>query len=114
MRPDQEDQIEELSEKLADVFLTEANPDNWTGAGVPATQLDPATRGARNWDMKNANQAGALLLRSLDIRERMKELNEGRTRDWEGGDDAAEADIAKFEKQARSLLAEVGQRRGGP
>lgn len=108
MRSDQAKQLETLAEKVLDVFLTEANPENWTGAQTPADEMNPATRGARNWDMKNANQAGALAMRVLDLKDRVAGLAPA----GPGADDAADADIAKFEKQAKKLLEAVGARRG--
>ena len=103
MRPDQEQSLADLTEKLADVFLSEADPGNWNGAGESQAEMTKETRGARNWDMKNANQAGALVMRALEIKARL------------GGAPAApqdepELDIAKFEKQARELIASAGKR----
>lgn len=33
LRPDQLKSLADLAEKLADVFITEADPENWSGAG---------------------------------------------------------------------------------
>lgn len=108
MRLDQEQQLEDLSEKLADVFLAEADPGNWSGAGETQAEMTKETRGSRNWDMRNANQAGALLARALDLRQRLRIMSGG----GEGGgqpDPDPDADIAKFEKQASELLAAVNR-----
>lgn len=108
MRPDQTARLDELAHELMDVFLAEADPREWSGAGQPATQRDPKVRGDRNWDLKNANQVGALLSRTLDLRERLTgEGNAGRK--W-SEDDPAEAEIARHERAAREILARVGQR----
>lgn len=109
MRTDQITTLDELSEQLMDVFLEEANPDNWTGAAVGAKAMTPDIRGARHWDMKNANQAGALMARALDLRDRLKGI-QGPS---EKPDDAAEADVRKFEKQAKALLSRVAEKQGG-
>ena len=109
MRPDQVQKIDELAERMVDVFTVEADPANWTGADVPATEMTPEVRGARNWDMKNANQAGALTMRLLDLRDRLRGVAAPHN---PIGDDDAEAAISKYEKQAKKLLETVGARRG--
>jgi len=106
---DRTERINDLTERLADVFLTEADPDNWSGAGVHPTEMDPQTRGARNWDAKNANQVGALLMRTLELRERFAGLPGFKPT---GEDDRADANIAKYEREAKRLLDTVSQRRG--
>lgn len=107
MRKDQQTRVDELAEKVMDVFITEADPENWTGAGETSTEMTPAVRGARNWDIKNANQAGALMMRLLEIKDRLA----GLLPPSEGSDDRAEADISKYEKQAKKLLESVGRGR---
>lgn len=109
MRQDQAAALDDLSESLMDVFLTEADPGNWTGAGTPANQMTPEVRGARNWDAKNANQVGALMMRALELRDRLK----GLAPSGQQPDDRADSDIAKFEKQARTLLDRVAAKHGG-
>ncbi len=106
MRQDQIEAMDDLAEALADVFASEADPKNWSGAGQAATEMDTATRGARNWDMKNANQSGALLMRVLDLRERLRGVRSENPGDTP--DDRAEHDIAKFEKVARKALERIG------
>jgi len=111
MRKDQQDRVDNLAERLADVFMTEADPDNWTGADQPAAKMTPEIRGARNWDVKNANQVGALLMRTIELRDR---ISGGSANPYQGGeDDRAESNIAKYEKEAKRLLESVGARRGG-
>ncbi|MFT3720420.1 hypothetical protein [Pseudorhodoferax sp.] len=105
MRADQISKLEELAVDLMDVFLNEADPSNWTGAGQAQVKMTKETRGARNWDMKNANQAGALTARAMDLLERVR----GVRRPLEG-DDSPEADIAKFEREAKRVLEGMGVR----
>lgn len=109
MRTDQITTLDELSEQLMDVFLEEANPDNWSGAGTEARDMKPEVRGSRNWDIKNANQAGALMARALDLRDRLQGIKHPDS----GADDAAEADVRRFEKQAKDLLRRVTEKQGG-
>lgn len=109
MRKDQTERLSELTENLMDVFLTEADPAIWTGSGMSPAEMDPQTRGARNWDMKNANQAGALVARALDLKERLV----GVRAPHPPADDAADADIARFEKQAKKIIDGLAERQRG-
>lgn len=54
MTPEQIEKLEELQEQLADVFLDEANPANWPGAGVKQADMEQKDRGDRVWIKKNA------------------------------------------------------------
>lgn len=65
MRPDQRKRLEELSEKLIEVVLEEADPDFWPGAGQSLADVDQETRGNRYWCKKNA-QASFVLVGSIE------------------------------------------------
>lgn len=100
MRKDQIHRLYDLSERIADVFIEEADPDTWNGAGQPLADMSKEERGDRLWDKKNAIQTGALLARVLDLRERepnRRELTERETED----------ELKKYEKQAREMLNAV-------
>ena len=121
MRGDQLERIETLATKLADTFIEQANPDTWTGKGIIPANMDKEQRGSRNWDIKNANQLGALLIRTLDLKHRFINPKgpDGQTPDKVPGlpaaevpGDAVEDDIGKYEKEAKQLLASVGRARG--
>ena len=109
MREDQKQQIDGLAERVMDVFLAESDPQNWNGAGASAAEMSPEVRGARNWDIKNANQAGALMMRVLDLRDRLAGMLPAKTGE---ADDRAEADIAKYEREAKKLLETMSAKRG--
>lgn len=109
MRDDQVKRLGELQQEIAEQFLTAAHPQSWSGAGQDPSSMTPEVRGARNWDVKNANQLGALLVRTMDIADRMAG-NLGPA--FVPADDAADADIAKYERQAKKLLESVGAKRG--
>lgn len=102
MRQDQIDRLQTLAEEIGEVFIEEATPENWNGAGIPLTQLDEKQRGNRYWDKKNAVQTGALLARVLDLRDR-----DSRSADTKMPDEDAEHEIKKYEKQAKELLKAV-------
>lgn len=109
MRDDQTARLQDLTEQLMDEFIQAADPGNWTGAGVQPDQMDPTIRGARNWDVKNANQIGALTARAMDLRERLSGVPGAPP----VADDEAEANISRFEKQAREAMKKAGLPVGG-
>lgn len=63
MRQDQFQKIQDLTEKLADLFINEANPDNWPGAHISIDMQDAKTRGDKYWHKKNAVATIALIQR---------------------------------------------------
>lgn len=63
MRQDQFERLIALSEKLTEVFLNEAEPENWPGEGILPKNMDSATRGDRYWCKKNAVATVSLLQR---------------------------------------------------
>jgi len=67
MRPDQLQRLQDLSEKLADTFLTEADPGEWTGGSVGPADLTQQERGDRYWCKKNAMATGGVLRFTLDL-----------------------------------------------
>lgn len=105
MRPDQLSQLNDLAESIMDVFVSEADPRNWPGANVPSADMEPEQRGNRNWTIKNANQVGALLSRTLDLKERLQGVG-GHT---PPGEDDADDQIQKAEKLARETLKRLGK-----
>lgn len=99
MRKDQIERLQEIAEQVAEVFLEETDPQNWTGAGQMLVDMDKDTRGGRYWDKKNAIQTGTLLARVLDLRDR-----DSRSVDTKTPDDDGEKEISKFEKQAKEMV----------
>lgn len=104
MRQDQIDRLQDLAEQIGEVFLEEADPQNWNGAGLPLSGMDKDTRGGRYWDKKNAIQTGTLLARVLDLRDRDKGQSGGGI--VTPGEDA-EQEINRFEKQAKDMVNAV-------
>ncbi|WP_295539295.1 hypothetical protein [uncultured Pseudacidovorax sp.] len=60
MREDQKQRLADLQERLLDVFLDEADPVNWSGAGKLPSEMSPQQRGDRHWDKKGA--AGTMMV----------------------------------------------------
>lgn len=52
MHDDYKNRLTELSDKLTEVVINEANPDNWPGAEKPVKQLSKDERGDRYWSKK--------------------------------------------------------------
>lgn len=106
MRKDQVARLDDLSERIGEVFIDEADPDNWNGAGVPLRDLDADARGNRYWDKKNAIQTGTLLARVLDLKDRATLSGKGPPLP----DDDAEKEISRFEKKAKELIDGIQSR----
>jgi hypothetical protein len=68
MRQDQYERLQTLSENLADVFLVEADPANWTGKDTPLQQMTQQQRGDRYWEKKNAVATLSLISRVAHLR----------------------------------------------
>ena len=63
MHNDYKTRLTALSDKLTDVVLEEADPDNWPGAGKRPSELTKDERGDRYWDKKNAAASLTLLIK---------------------------------------------------
>lgn len=67
MRPDQYEKLQALTERLADVFLVEADPANWSGGDKLPCDMSQNERGDRHWDKKGAMGTGGVLRYTLDL-----------------------------------------------
>ncbi|WP_338615554.1 hypothetical protein [Pigmentiphaga sp. CHJ604] len=63
MRQDQYEKLQALAEQLTDVFLLEADPTAWPGAGIKPNAMDKATRGDRVWVKKDAAGTAVLIMK---------------------------------------------------
>lgn len=106
MRQDQLDRLEDIEERVAEVFMAEADPDGWNGAGVSLKDMDEKTRGGRYWDKKNAIQTGTLLARVQDLRKR-----DGNNLANPMPEEDAEQEVRRFEKEAKEAINRAA--RGG-
>lgn len=110
MRQDQFEKLQELSEKLTDVVLVEADPETWPGAGWKPNELTKEQRGDRYWSKKNA-------VATLSLIGRIHQLTDAvRAASADGGADAGavtnpeeelDAEIDSAEKEAAKLLDKV-------
>jgi hypothetical protein len=100
MRDDQRVRLAELSEKLADGVLEEADPALWPGAGQPLADMSKEDRGNRYWSKKNAAATFSLLERAIGLAEKIG----GSQPD---GDGDLDEQIQRAEKEAAKLLDKV-------
>lgn len=89
MRPDQRIRLQELSEKLIDVFLAETDPEEWPGAGKTHTQRTREERGDRAWVLKSVGSLASVVRHTAAI---------------EGLDDAKSSDDEDAQKRQSDIL----------
>lgn len=113
MRQDQYEKLQALTEKLTDVFLTEADPDKWPGAAVAPTSWDQQTRGDRYWMKKNAAATLTVIMRTTNLVGVIQQRSAGGE---EGGaavgeekpeEEGLDAEIKAAEKEAARLLNKI-------
>lgn len=117
MEPDRFAKLSALSERLLDVFLQVADPDNMSGGKKKPADLTKEERGNLAWDVKTANSFGLLAARSLELTAREKWRAEGMTKEVNGGGELGtvidtEAEIQRFEAEARKALERASSRVG--
>jgi hypothetical protein len=102
MRPDQLQRLQDLSERLADRFLLEADPGEWPGAGKAPTEMTQQERGDGYWAKKNAMATGGVLRFTLDVLAKNAPA-EGE----EGGDHAKDSDMERQIRDAERRSAKL-------
>ena len=107
MRPDQIALLRDLSEKLADVFIIEADPSNWTADGKLPCDLTRDERGDRTWDRKGAMGTGGVLRTTLDILARHGEGDKPADGDDAAVDSDLDAQIKDAERRAAEAVSRV-------
>src|SRR5690606_14047553 len=102
MREDQRIRLLEVSERLAEVTIRDADPDNWTGAGKLLCDMDQKERGDANWCRKTAVQSVALLVRVQQVLADVP----GKPEDKEKSEEEL---IREAERQAEAMIRRVSQ-----
>lgn len=120
MRQDQYEKLQALAEQLTDVFLLEADPSCWPGAGIKPNAMDKATRGDRVWVKKDAAGTAVLIMKVTSMVGMMQNGGAGAVRsgapDPRGDDEAGNAEdgmdieIADAEREAAAVLERVQKR----
>lgn len=101
MRQDQIERLRDLTEKLADVVLEEADPDTWPGSGVPLSDMTQEQRGNRYWCKKNAAGTFSLLERAQSL---LSDAGDRRRNRDEDAEDDLDKQIAAKEREAQKVL----------
>jgi hypothetical protein len=116
MRQDQYEKLQQLEEKLLDVFLEEADPEHWPGKGLKLGAMDAQTRGDLYWVRKTAASAAVLRGKVVAMIGATQNNGTGTTAAAEPDADAERAqlddDIKAAEREATRLLADL-QNGGG-
>ena len=106
MREDQYQKLQDMSEKLTDVFLVEADPDNWPGSGWEPTELTKDQRGDRYWSKKNAAATLTLAMKVANLNYIIKERGRGAGM-VNPEDETLDAEIASAEREATKILDDL-------
>lgn len=103
MNKDQIERLSALSEKIAEAFLIDADPDNWVAAGILPNLMTTQDRGDAVWCRKLAIQTGSLLARVVDLKNHDLNSSSGTQMPRE----ETELEIKRYEKQAKELLKAI-------
>jgi len=115
MRPDQLQRIRDLSEQLADTFIAEADPGEWSGDGKAPADLTQQERGDRYWCKRNAMATGGVLRYTLDLITHHEKGPAGGLPAAEQAERDTDLDkkINEAEKRAEAAVARVMRRAQG-
>ncbi|WP_286975756.1 hypothetical protein [Pseudomonas sp.] len=106
MREDQLTKLQNLSEGLADVVISETDPAGWPGAGKPLSELTKDERGDRYWTKKNAAATMTLLLKVVNISNLLAGNRKPPAADQE---QELDDELAAAEREAVALLERAQQ-----
>lgn len=107
MRQDQFEKLQKLEEELTDVFLQEADPKLWPGAGVTPANMEAQTRGDRYWCKKNAVATIAMMTRIGNLTGMIQRAAAGIEPDADDKGDSLDQEVQNAEKEAKKLLAQL-------
>lgn len=112
MTQDQFERLQTLAEKLMNVFLDEADPSSWPGAGIKIGEMDAKTRGDLYWVRKTAASAGMLYTRTMAMVGQAQQpgagtLPPGEEQGAEYPETQLDAEVAAAEREAAKLLHEL-------
>lgn len=110
MKKSQIEKLKELQERLADVFLDEADPMNWPGAGVKQADMEQKARGDRVWIKKNAMGTVNLICRIATLLAPTPPAGGGTPDDEKEKRQLIDA----AEKEAAELLKRLGPQKQAP
>lgn len=101
---DQLERLKQLSGKMVEVVIAEANPDNWPGANKSLDEMTEDERGDRYWSKKNANQ---VITTAVKL-ETLIALHERKgTQPKESNVTDTESKVLSFEKAAKQRIEKL-------
>ena len=100
MTPAQLSRLLEIQNRLVDVALNDADPENWTASDMYLKDMTSEQRGDAAWCRKTAVQTVALLIR-------VQQLTQVQAPEDDKQPDP-EQDIKRYEKAAREMIERVG------
>lgn len=110
MRQEQFDLLQQRAEQLTDIFLKEADPATWPGAGIDDIRMDAKTRGDRYWTKKNAFATMSLVQRIVGVIDTVRRKTSSPTDPGNPGavqeheEEELEAEAAAAEREAAKML----------
>ncbi len=107
MRHDQIQRLSNLSEKLADVVLIDADPEKWVGYGKAASEMTKEERGNAYWCRKVAASTISVLTRIERVVSDAQSTNKGPPDDE---DAELEKEMRSAEREAERLLDQLQRR----
>jgi hypothetical protein len=108
VRTEQFERMQSLAEKLTDVVIDEANPDEWPGKDTKLIELTRDQRGDRYWCKKNAAATLSLLTKMHSLLGIVEKRNVDPPDEDEHDD--LEDEIKAAEKEATKILKTVQDR----
>lgn len=112
MRLDQFAKLQDLSEKLADVVITDVDPRSWAGAGLTAAAMTQTQRGDAFWSRKMALSSISVLVRVQGLIHATQQFGDtpppgAPTADPVEEPPSLDAEIAQAERDAAKVLERV-------
>jgi hypothetical protein len=113
MKAEQYLKLQDLSERLTDVVISDADPENWIGNGINPSKLTQVERGDAYWCRKMAVASLAVLTRVATLVEIIQNQSKKGSGAAEVTDDDRELDaaVASAEKEAGTLLDKLQSRK---
>lgn len=110
MRDEQFTKLEALQERLVDVVLFEAEPENWTAHGKLPKEMTQEERGDRYWCKRNVSATVTLLNKTLSLAFFRDRQPSRPPEDAESANDDLNQEILEAEKNANKILKMFEQR----
>jgi hypothetical protein len=105
VRDDQYARLKDVAEKLADVVIHDANPDNWTATGKASKQMTKDERGDAYWDRKLAAASISVLVRVYSVTGMVERAGDA---DPEAPiDDSLDKEVSAAEREAKRILSKL-------